>query len=566
MVRFRIATMLGAAFGGVFCAAYGQHVVSASGDNVVLSAGSEAGVRKSMSGRLCAPELVGNRIVPNCYARFVVVSVSAKQAVARITKGVASEVRSGVLAEFDEKLKPPPREPQKTSSGNSKREPARPDGSKLLREANRAFDEGDYRGAVERYENYLRAYPDGTGVDEAKSRISESRAREAEMLTAPPATVLPVAPPPPVIPAALLQADQLAATAEEFFATGKFGDARNAAISALKSDSTNARALAALSAIRTKTVQSRFRSPAGVAVGPGGECYVADSGNNTIRRIAQGVAVTIAGAAGEFGEADGRRARFNDPAGVAISSDGSVVVVDRYNATIRRIAKDGVVSTFAGRGGVTGATDGSGSAARFDSPRRVAVAADGALYVADTGNHAIRRISTTGAVTTLVAPSSERIDPGGLAIEADGHILFTDPRNHVIRRADREGRLSIVAGIPGSSGSSDGPAGTARFNAPEDVAVDAAGNIYVADTGNHTIRRIANGIVTTIAGKAGLAGAVDGNSATARLNRPSGIACDARGNVWIADTANHTIRQLTDGFLETVAGLPGISGSTDGAN
>lgn len=560
--RLRLASLLLVILGAFSSAVRGQHVVSTTGDGVVLSVGSESGVRKGAKGSLCAPELVGGRIVRNCSARFVIVSVSGRRSTARITKGAGSDIRPSMLADFDVPLvKPePPSRPKETRTP-PKRDP-KVEAAKAFREASRAFEEGDYSGAAERYENYVRNFPDVANLGEAKSRAEESRARLAEIMAPPPP------PPPPAIPAALLQADQLAATAEELFASGRFTEARNSAIDALKRDSTNARAIAALSAIRTKTVQSRFHGPADVAVTSSGECYVADAANNTIRRIANGTTTTFAGAAGDDGATDGRAglARFNDPVGVAVGSDGSVFVVDRYNATVRRISPDGVVTTIAGRPGVTGATDASASAARFNGPRRIAVSAHGTAYVSDSENHAIRRISADGAVTTLLAGSFERIDPAGLFVDREGDVLFADAWNHVLRRIDRDGRMSIIAGIVGSSGSTDGPAATARFNAPEGVAADADGNIYVSDTGNHTIRRIANGIVTTIAGRAGLSGAVDGTSMTARLNRPSGIACDARGNLWIADTGNHTVRLLTDGFVETIAGLAGATGSADGAN
>jgi DNA-binding beta-propeller fold protein YncE len=158
------------------------------------------------------------------------------------------------------------------------------------------------------------------------------------------------------------------------------------------------------------------------------------------------------------------------------------------------------------------------------------------------------------------------MDPIGLAIDSEGNLLVADAWSHVIRKIDHEGRLSIVAGLPGVGGSVDGPVGSARFNAPEGVAVDPDGTVYVADTANHTIRKIMNGVVTTAAGRAGLAGAVDGSGLVVRLNHPSGIYCDAHGRLWIADSGNHAIRLMTDDFVETVAGLPGTVGSSDGTN
>jgi sugar lactone lactonase YvrE len=277
----------------------------------------------------------------------------------------------------------------------------------------------------------------------------------------------------------------------------------------------------------------------------------------------------VAGSTGQYGFIDGSpaRARFNEPNGLGVAKDGTVYVSDRYNSVIRKIALDGTVTTVAGRSGLTGNADGASSSARFNGPRRIAIAADSTIYVADTGNHAVRRILPDGIVETVVVSSgADRMDPVGLAIDDEGSILVADAWSHVIRRIDRGGRLSIAAGLPGVSGSVDGPVGSARFNAPEGVAVDANGAVYVADTANHTIRRIVNGVVTTVAGRAGLADAVDGSGAVARLNHPSGIRCDTRGRLWIADSGNNAVRLMTDGFVETMAGLPGSVGSSDGTN
>jgi serine/threonine protein phosphatase PrpC/sugar lactone lactonase YvrE len=547
-------------------AALAQSVRSTSGEGAVLSVGAEAGVRKGMTGKLCAPELVGGRIVRNCSARFLIVSVSDNESVARITKGVESDVHAGTLAEFDDKLHRPNREVRKPPKKHevTQREAA----NAAFQEANRTFRDGDFRGALERYENFLRRFPDDDHADEAKSRAEECRVKVAvAVATVAPPT--PVSPPPRVVPPALLQAEQLASNAEKQFAAGQFVAARAAAIQALKADPTNPRALSILSAIRTKTVQSRFNGPIDVSVTSSGDCYVADAANNVIRHVAGNVTTTIAGMAGEYGTSDGlrERARFNDPTGVAVAGDGSLFVVDRLNATIRRIAPDGMVTTIAGRAGLLGSADGSGSAARFNAPQRIAIGPGGTLYVSDTGNHAIRRITSAGVVDTVVSASGgDRFDPVGLVAQGDGTILFADSWSHVIRKVDSTGRMTVLAGIVGSSGSNDGPAGSARFNAPEGIAADRDGNLYVADTGSHTIRKIEKGIVSTVIGRAGSGDAVDGTITTARLKGPSAVACDAGPHMWVADTANHIVRFLSDGFLETVGGLAGTPGSADGAN
>jgi len=561
-------------------AARAQHVVAAGGDSIVLSSGSDAGVRKGMTGKICAPETVGGHTVTNCSARFVVTSVTEGKSIAHITKGDAN-IAVGALANFDQKLVP---EEKKRKIQPPK--PKRDEAAEFLQTADRAFRDGDYRGALERYESFLHTYPDHDKADFAADRAYQCRVKLAPVAalpvvapptaTAPPAGTAasvpatvppPPSPAPPEIPAGIRQADELAATAERQFQGGQLNESRATALQALRMDSTNSRARNTLRAVQVKSVQSRFNAPTDVAVRDD-RCYVADAGNNTIRMIKADASTTVAGVAGQYGSSGGSasRARFNEPAGVAVGQDGTLFVADRYNALIRKITSDGTVTTVAGRSGLTGNADGAASSARFNGPRRLAVAADGTIYVADTGNHAVRRIVPAGTVETLAVSGSDRMDPLGIAIDAEGNVLVADAWAHVIRKIDRAGRLSIAAGLPGVSGSVDGPVGSARFNAPEGVAVGADGAIYVADTANHTIRKIVNGVVTTAAGRAGLAGAVDGNGLVVRLNHPSGIYCDAHGRIWIADSGNHAIRLMTEDFVETVAGLPGTVGSSDGTN
>jgi sugar lactone lactonase YvrE len=557
-----------AAAGAVFLGARpvrGQHVITSGGDSIVISAGSDAGVRKGMKGKICKPETVGGHTVPNCSARFVVTSVSDEQSIAHVTKGEANAA-AGALANFDEKLSPP-----ETPAERRRREAA-----KFLRDADRDFRDGDCRGALERYQNFLHAFPDHEKADFAADRIDQCRTRLTPVVAAvvnPPITVVQPPPPPPPpsspeIPVAIRQADALATKAEESFQGGQLTESRATALQALRMDSTNSRARNTLRAVQMKSVQSRFNAPADVAVSDAG-CYVADAGNNVIRLITADGLSTVAGAAGQHGSESGSaaHARFNAPEGVAVAPDGTLYICDRYTSTIRKMTADHTVTTIAGRPGLTGRADGAALSARFNAPRRIAVAPDGAIYIADTGNHAVRRITAGGSVETIAASSeSDRMDPVGLAIDAEGNVLVADAWTHVVRKIDRAGRLTIVAGLPGVSGSVDGPVGSARFNAPEGVAIDSDGALYVADTANHTIRKIVNGVVTTVAGRAGLADAVDGSGSVARLNRPSGIRCDSRGRLWIADSGNHTVRLMTDSFVETVAGLPGSVGSSDGSN
>ncbi len=291
---------------------------------------------------------------------------------------------------------------------------------------------------------------------------------------------------------------------------------------------------------------------------------------------------TLAGLPETPGSLDGTNAtaRFNDPAGIAIATDGTVFVADNQNHALRRIGTNGVVTTLAGLLGTPGAADGSGSTARFDSPTGLALGPDGALYVSDTGNHTIRRVTLAGAVTTLAgsAGSADYADgpasavrfnqPLGLAVAPDGTVFVADSGNHLIRVIATNGTVSVLAGNPETFGSADGTGTNAFFNSPVGLALAPDGSLFVSDANNFTIRRVTvAGVVTTIAGAAGQDGSADGPAASARFGKPAELALAPNGTLYIADAAQHTIRRLTpDGRVSTIAGLVGADGAADGAN
>lgn len=222
---------------------------------------------------------------------------------------------------------------------------------------------------------------------------------------------------------------------------------------------------------------ARFVSPHAVAVA-GDTLYVTDTNANTIRKIAPGnVVSTYAGSAGSLGAADGERlsARFRGPAGIAADSAGNIFVVDSNNYTIRQISPAGIVTTLAGATGQYGSTDGTGTQARFGgSPPAVSAG------LPPTPNPEQNYVTS---------PRPETFGPVGLALDSVGNLLLTDTVNHTIRKITPGGVVTTVGGVSGSYGSADGPGRTARFNAPKALTVDASGNLYVADTGNHTIRK-----------------------------------------------------------------------------
>jgi sugar lactone lactonase YvrE len=254
-------------------------------------------------------------------------------------------------------------------------------------------------------------------------------------------------------------------------------------------------------------------------------------------------------------------------AGVAVDTGGTVYVTRSCGIVKSDVAAGWLpvagsqirmwgVQTYVGIYPSTcGLVDASGSDARFSSPHGIAVDATGTLYVADTGNYVVRKITTDGTVTTLAGlAGSQGSDDGagsaarfagawGIAIDTTGTLFVTDRSNHTIRRVTAQGIVSTIAGLAGSSGSADGVGSAARFNEPTGIAVGADGTLYVADTGNSTIRTIAtDGSVSTIGGLAGAIGSTDGVGAAARFWAPEGITVDELGTVYVADTMNHTIR------------------------
>lgn len=324
---------------------------------------------------------------------------------------------------------------------------------------------------------------------------------------------------------------------------------------------------------------ARFFNPAAAAVDASGNIYVADSGDHTIRKVtAGGVVTTFAGSSGQPGSSDGTSALFLYPDAVAVDTSGNVYVADSGNENIRKITAGGSVSTLAGSVGIAGSMDGTGTAALFNQPQGIAVDATGDVYVSDTGNSTIRKITAVGAVTTLAgvagqtggadgAGASARFNyPAGLAVDSTGNLFVADSGNSAIREVTSAGSVSTPAGSAGNSGSVDGQGSAARFNHPQAVAVDQAGYLFVIDTSNQTVREVSpSGSVSTLAGAAGIGGRADGTGAAASFFYPGGIASTAAGVVYIADTGNHLVRAMeSPGAVTTLAGSVGQMGYADG--
>lgn len=268
------------------------------------------------------------------------------------------------------------------------------------------------------------------------------------------------------------------------------------------------------------------------------------------------------------------KAMFNTPIGLSQDRLGNIYVADNGNHRIRKISPGGVVITFSGSS--VGFSDGGNSAVKFREPYDVIPDNKGLLYVSDRGNNRIRRINAEGSATTVAGSSTKGYldgngatalldSPSGMALAPDGHVYFADSGNHCIRKMSSTGVVSTVAGAP-ESGFGDGSLTQARFKAPLDVAFSPQGDrLYVADTGNNRIRMIdlSLGTVSTVAGKN--VGFKDGQGEAAEFKGPEGITVNAQGLIYAVEFNNNSVRQITPtGQVTTITRASAVSGSTDG--
>lgn len=320
--------------------------------------------------------------------------------------------------------------------------------------------------------------------------------------------------------------------------------------------------------------EARFRSPSGVAVDCAGNVYVADTGNHVVRKISTaGPVTTLAGKAelksgamvGGFADGKGAAAKFRAPRGVAVDGAGNVYVADTDNAVVRKVLPDGTVKTLAGSAGNAGFANGTGAVARFSSPQFVAVDAGGNVYVTDAGNQVVRKITPYGLAATVTNGLARFASPRGIAVNRQGNILVADNDAQTVSRIAAKGGVSVLAGSPSCQGSADGAAAVARFYRPCGVLSDGP-RLLVTDSFNQTLRTVSSeGAVATLAGRAGATGGSDGTGTNATFFWPAGAARDRAGNSVVADSGNHTLRRVApDGRVKTLAGRAGTSGSSDG--
>jgi len=321
--------------------------------------------------------------------------------------------------------------------------------------------------------------------------------------------------------------------------------------------------------------------PEGVAADLAGNIYVADTENHRVRKVDRaGIITTVAGigAAGFAGDnGPAIAASFNEPVALAVDSSGNVYVVDRKNERIRKISPAGVITTVVG--GRTGAIGDGGpaTAARLSYPCGVTVTADGTLYIADSGNHRIRKVTPSGIISTVAGngqrsysgdrgPATQAAvnQPEGVAVDAAGNIFISDTFNYVVRKVDVAGIITTVAGSRTFKFGGDGdPAISASLNSPQGLALDSSGNLFISDMFNHRVRKVSTkGIITTVLGTGVVASSGDGGPATAAsINETYGVAADRFGNLYVADSTGNRVRKVApNGIVTTVAGGTGSGG------
>jgi len=287
---------------------------------------------------------------------------------------------------------------------------------------------------------------------------------------------------------------------------------------------------------------AKFQDAFGLTVDAAGNVYVADGSNNRVRKITPAGEVSTLAGSGAIGYKDGagNEALFNYPHGLAVDADGNVYVADAGNNRIRKITPAGEVSTLAGSGDPAFA-DGDGKAASFNFPADLVLDGSGNVFVSDGTNHRIRKITPAGRVTTLTGEAFGF--PEGITIDPSGNLYVADAGSGLIRKVTPAGIVTDIAGSVANRGYVDAKGPNAQFHNPEGIAIDAHGNLYVGDL-NAAIRKVTPaGEVSTLAGN-GVGGFKDGAAPDARFHEPSGIAADPAGNIYVADVGNSRIRKI----------------------
>jgi len=308
----------------------------------------------------------------------------------------------------------------------------------------------------------------------------------------------------------------------------------------------------------------------------GSGTVTADVGDVAVACAAAVAQVSTLAGSGKSGWTDGSgtAASFADPFGIVLDKSGALFVSDVAGNRVRKVTASGDVTTFAGNGNLA-TVDGNGTAASFNGLTAIALAPSSDLYAAEFDGNRIRKISPAADVTPFVgtgaatsvdgnATTGTFTGPIAMTVDSAGNIYVAELNTSLIRKITPAGDVITLAGS-GGFGFADGTGAAASFYRPYGIAIDAAGDLFVADSENNRIRKVTQGgVVTTFAGS-GVAGSADGEAASASFQRPGGLAFDAAGNLYVADTSNNLLRKITpEGRVSTLAGQAGVMGALDG--
>jgi trimeric autotransporter adhesin len=327
---------------------------------------------------------------------------------------------------------------------------------------------------------------------------------------------------------------------------------------------------------------AQLNMPSNMVFDTVGNLYIADSANNRVRKVSpSGVITTVAGngVAGYAGDGgSGASAMLNDPEGLASDIDGNVYIADTQNNRIRKLLPGGTIITIAGNGNASFYGDGGpANAASIHAPEAIYSAGGGHIYIADTGNQRVRELLPDGTITTVAgngaqgvagdggpATSAQLSLPVGVALDAAGNLYIADKGNNRVRMVSAGGTISTFAGSATYALGDGGPATGAQLSAPASVALDAAGNVYISDTGHNRIRVVSGGTINTLAGTGVCCYEGDGGPASAsQLNAPWGLLVDSSGRLLVADSGNNAVRLIQ---MAPGGGLPTIAAIANGAS
>ena len=332
---------------------------------------------------------------------------------------------------------------------------------------------------------------------------------------------------------------------------------------------------------------AQLNNPTAMTFDAAGNLYVADKANHRVRKISPAGVISTAAGTGVAGySGDGGpaiQAQLNSPQGLAADSDGNIYIADTGNNRIRKLQPDGTLLSIAGNGNGSYYGDGGpANAASLHSPHAIYFVSGYYLYIADTENQRIRELLPDGTITTVAgngaqgpggdggpATAAQLNLPTGLTLDSAGNIYIADQGNNRVRVITTDGNISTVAGGPSLGLGDGGPATSASLASPSSVAVDRAGNVYIADTGHNRVREVSNGTITTLAGTGDCCYGGDGGPATsAQLNAPAGLLLDSAGRLYVADSGNNAIRflqQAPSGGAPTIGAVANAASNQTGA-